>query len=182
MSVAAKNVVQRSTLPNLLPAAFILGLLGMSFLPRIAAVPILEASFRWAAAVLAAGFVALALHARVHQRRLTVEFKAIQTHYVQALVQGSVYVYWATAWPVIIGQVALIVGQWLFAYACTMLVGWMRRDKVEVGFGPLPIIMSTNFFLCFRDEWFYLQFLMIATGVVGKEYLRWQRDGRCDHP
>jgi hypothetical protein len=181
MSVAAKSVVVQPILPNLLPAAFFLGLLGMSFLPRIAGIPNLEASFQWAAAILAVGYVALALHARMHHRRLTVEFKAVQTHYVQALVQGSVYVYWATAWPVIIGQSVLIVGQWLFAYACTMLVGWTRRDKVEVGFGPLPIIMSTNFFLCFRDEWFYLQFLMIATGVFGKEFVRWQREGRSAH-
>jgi hypothetical protein len=181
MSVAAESVDERSTLPNLLPVAFILGLLGMSLLPRIAGIPILQASFQWAAAILAVGYVALALHARTRHRRLTVEFKAIQTHYVQALVQGSVYVYWATAWPVITGQFLLIVGQWLFAYACTMLVGWTRRDKVEIGFGPLPIIMSTNFFLCFRDEWFYLQFLMIATGVFGKEFVRWQREGRSTH-
>lgn len=181
MNVAAAGVVERPTIPNLLPAVFILGLLGLSFLPRIAGIPMLEASFQGAVAILAAWYVALLLRSRRRNRALTVEFNALRTHYVQALVQGSVYLYWATAWPVIAGQFLLIVGQWLFAYACTMLVTWTRREKAEVGLGPLPIIMSTNFFLCFRDEWFYLQFLMIATGVVGKEYLRWQRDGRNTH-
>lgn len=181
MSVAAANVVERPTMPSLLPAAFILGLLGLSFLPRIAGIPALEISFQAAAAILGLWYVALLMRARVRNRALAVEFNIIRTHYVQTLVQSSVYLYWATAWPVIAGQFVLILGQWLFAYACTMLVAWTRREKSEVGFGPLPIILSTNFFLCFRDEWFYLQFLMIAVGVFGKEFLRWQRDGRNTH-
>ncbi len=181
MNVAAASAVERSTIPNLLPAVFILGLLGLSFLPRIAGIPLLEASFQGAVAILAAWYVVLLLRSRRRNRVLTVEFNALRTHWVQVLVQGSVYLYWATAWPVIAGQFLLIAGQWLFAYACTMLVTWTRREKAEVGFGPLPIIMSTNFFLCFRDEWFYLQFLMIATGVFGKEFVRWQREGRSAH-
>ena len=47
-----------------------------------------------------------------------------------------------------------------------------------LGFGPFPILFSTNLFLWFRDDWFYLQFLMIGVGFLGKEFVRWQRDGR----
>jgi len=62
-----------------------------------------------------------------------------------------------------------------------MLVCWWRRDKWILGFGPFPIILSTNLFLWFREDWFFLQFLMVATGVLGKEFIKWKRDGRLTH-
>jgi hypothetical protein len=181
MSITAASAVAQPRYSSLLPAAFILGLFGLSFAPRVAGFPVLETSFQSAAALLAIWHAALLARTRLRRRTLEVEFNAIRSHYVQALVQSSVYFYWATAWPFIAGQFVLIVGQWCFAYACTMLIAWTRREKAEFGFGLLPIILSTNFFLCFRDEWFYLQFLMIAVGVFGKEFLRWQRDGRNTH-
>jgi len=75
----------------------------------------------------------------------------------------------------------LILAQIVFAYAFDILLGWSRRDKYVLGFGPLPIIFSTNLFLWFQDDWFYLQFLMIAVGFLGKEFVRWRRDGRKTH-
>ena len=62
-----------------------------------------------------------------------------------------------------------------------MLLSWSRRRSYSLGFGPIPIIFSVNLFLWFRDDWFYMQFLMIALGFMGKEYIRWQRDGRSMH-
>jgi hypothetical protein len=59
-----------------------------------------------------------------------------------------------------------------------MLVCWSRRDKWILGFGPIPIILSTNLFLWFKDDWFFLQFAMISIGVVAKEYVQWNREGR----
>jgi hypothetical protein len=168
-------------LPSLLPLAFIVGLVALSTTQRVAAFPVLETTFLATAALLALWYAALVWRSRVRHQRLVVEFNAVRTHYVQALVQSSVYIYWATAWPFIAGQFPLIFAQWCFAYACTMLIAWTRRGKAELGFGPLPIILSTNFFLCFKDEWFYLQFLMIALGVFGKEFIRWNRDGRSTH-
>jgi hypothetical protein len=50
-----------------------------------------------------------------------------------------------------------------------------------MGFGPVPIILSINLFMWFRDDWFYLQFLMIALGFMGKEYVRWNREGKNVH-
>jgi hypothetical protein len=38
-----------------------------------------------------------------------------------------------------------------------------------------------NLFLWFRDDWYWLQFLMLATGVLCKEFIRWDRDGRRAH-
>ena len=38
-----------------------------------------------------------------------------------------------------------------------------------------------NLFLWFRDDWFYLQFVMVAIIVFGKEFLRWKREGHHPH-
>jgi hypothetical protein len=50
-----------------------------------------------------------------------------------------------------------------------------------LGFGPFPIVLSTNLFLWFRDDWFWLQFLLICTGVFCKEFFTWNRDGKKTH-
>ena len=69
----------------------------------------------------------------------------------------------------------------VFLYVLDMLVCWSRRDNWILGFGPIPIIFSMNLFLWFRDDWFYLQFVMVAIIVFGKEFLRWKRDGQSTH-
>ena len=45
----------------------------------------------------------------------------------------------------------------------------------------VPVVFSTNLFLWFRDDWFYLQFVMIAVGFAAKELIRWNKDGRRTH-
>src|SRR5580704_15470756 len=62
-----------------------------------------------------------------------------------------------------------------------MLISWLRRDHWVLGFGPLPIVLSTNLFLWFKDDWFYYQFALMAAGVLGKQFLRWHREGRLTH-
>ena len=74
-----------------------------------------------------------------------------------------------------------IVSQLVFAYAFDMLLNWSQRDDYTLGFGPFPIIFSTNLFLWFKPDWFHLQFAMIAVGFAGKDLIRWQKDGRRTH-
>jgi hypothetical protein len=62
-----------------------------------------------------------------------------------------------------------------------MLLSWSRRGTYTLGFGPFPVVYSTNLFLRFRDDWFYLQFAMVAVGFLAKELIRWKRDGRSTH-
>ena len=102
-------------------------------------------------------------------------------HYVQAMVQLAVFGYWGWYWRPVYDMAWLLVAQLVFAYAFDMLLAWSRRDHYVIGFGPLPIIFSTNLFLWFRDDWFYLQFLMIAVGFLGKEFIRWEREGQRVH-
>ncbi|MGD8818434.1 MAG: hypothetical protein PVJ51_14695, partial [Acidobacteriota bacterium] len=102
-------------------------------------------------------------------------------HWLQALVQLAVFAYWGYYWQPVYAHAWLLVGQILFAYAFDMLLAWSRRESYAIGFGPFPIIFSTNLFLWFRDDWFWLQFVMIGVGFLGKEFVRWQREGRRVH-
>jgi hypothetical protein len=102
-------------------------------------------------------------------------------HYVQAMCQLSIYAYWGLYWRPVYDHAWLLAAQLLFAYALDMLLSWTRRGTYVLGFGPLPIIFSTNLFLWFKDDWFYLQFLLVAVGVLGKEFVRWNREGRSVH-
>ncbi len=96
-------------------------------------------------------------------------------------MHSCVYAYWGWYWREVYHEIPLILAQVVFLYVLDMLVCWSRRDKWILGFGPIPIIFSMNLFLWFRDDWFYLQFVMVAIIVFGKEFLRWKRDGHSTH-
>lgn len=172
--------------PNRLPPlrlAFLLTLLlaGFLLLPRVTADPWLAGSFVGAAAALLLIQLVLRRHVARTGRVLAYEFMPARVHWVQATMQSCIYVYWGWYWRNVYDFAPLIIAQLLFAYALDMLVTWSRRDKWILGFGPFPIILSTNLFLWFKDEWFFLQFAMVALGVLGKEFIRWTRDGRLTH-
>jgi hypothetical protein len=156
-------------------------LAGFCFLDRIDSSPHLLQAFTAAVGVLLV--FALFLYRQVVRagRTLTWEFAPRQAHYVQFMMHSAVYLYWGWYWREVYHDVSLIAAQIVFAYALDMLVCWSRRDKWIFGFGPVPIVMSTNLFLWFKDDWFLLQFLLIATGVLGKEFIKWKREGRLAH-
>lgn len=113
--------------------------------------------------------------------QFSITYRPVASHWVQALVQASIYVYWGWYWPPVYEHAPLIVAQIAFAYSFEMLLSLSRRRSWTMGFGPFPIILSTNLFLLFRPEWFYLQFGVVAVGILGKEFIRWNRDGRNTH-
>ena len=114
-------------------------------------------------------------------RTLALEVVLRKQHYLQALAQGSVLLYWGWYWRQVYDSADLIAAQLVFAYAFDMLLGWSRRDTYTLGFGPFPVIFSINLFLWFKPDWFYLQFVLVAAGFAAKEMLRWQKDGRQTH-
>jgi TPR repeat protein len=123
----------------------------------------------------------LALFLRSQASGFAWEFVAVRSHYVQALVQLSVYVYWGWYWRNVYAEAPLILSQVVFLYIFDALLTWSQGQKWRLGFGPWPIILSTNLFMWFRDDWFIFQFLMVAIGVFGKQFIRWQRGGKLTH-
>ena len=164
-----------------IPLGLTLALLLVSSVPRIQAHAILAQSFQGAAATLLVWQAALFLLRRREHAWPAIDAVLRPQHYVQAAVQLSVFAYWGWYWRPVYEHAGLLVGQLLFAYAFDLLLAWSRRERYTLGFGPFPIIFSTNLFLWFHDDWFHLQFLMIAVGFLGKAFVRWERDGRRVH-
>ena len=163
------------------PLTLTLGLLLASFVPRVQENVVLTRSFWGAVVGLLVWQVALFIRLRGAAARRSFHTVLRPQHYLQASVQVAVFVYWGYFWRPVYDYAWLLVAQLLFAYVFDMLLSWSQRDSYVLGFGPFPIIFSTNLFLWFRDDWFYLQFLMLAAGFMGKEFVRWQRDGRSTH-
>ena len=162
-----------------LPAAFAAALAAFALLPIAHENDTLRASILGASGLLLAAIAVLWAVSRT--RRLAIEVSLRPQHYVQAFAHTSILVYWGWYWPEVYRMAPLIVAQLVFAYAFDMLLNWCRRDVYQFGFGPFPIILSTNLFLWFRHDWFYLQFLMVAVGFAAKDLIRWHKEGRLTH-
>lgn len=164
-----------------LPLVFASALLLLSLAPRV------RASAALVGSVVGAGLALIlwqaVVYAVVRRRGSSRSFEAAfrPQHYLQAAVQLGVFLYWGYYWSPVYDHAVLVMAQLLFAYGFDMLLAWSRRERYVLGFGPFPIVFSVNLFLWFRDDWFYLQFLMIAVGYLGKEFVHWRRDGRDAH-
>lgn len=179
---AVATVTSRSAVRALaLPFGFTLALLALGFLPAIRVNPILRWSFWGAGGLLLAFNAVLLAQAWRRGRTLTIEVVLRPQHYLQACAHLSILIYWSRYWHQVVDAVPLIAGQLLFAYAFDALLTWSRRDTFTFGFGPFPIIFSTNLFLWFKSDWFYLQFLLVAVGFTAKELFKWNKNGRRVH-
>jgi hypothetical protein len=158
-----------------------LGLFAFGLLNPIRQNPNLLWSFISAAAALLAWNAVLCGSALRKRRTLTLEIVLRKQHYLQACAQGSVLLYWGWHWPQVYDSAHLIAAQLVFAYAFDMLICWSHRDTYTLGFGPFPVIFSINLFLWFKQDWFYLQFLMVALGFAAKDLIRWDKEGRSAH-
>lgn len=165
----------------LVPLVLTLGLLLLSLTPRVA--DNARLSFAFMAAV--AGLLAWqgVLFARLSRAGASRGFQVVlrPQHYLQALVQLTVFAVWGWYWRPVYDFAGLLLAQLIFAYAFDMLLAWSRGERYVLGFGPFPIIFSTNLFLWFTDDWFYLQFLMVGAGFLGKAFVQWRREGRRTH-
>jgi hypothetical protein len=163
-----------------LNACFVGSLLALSQIPLLQGRPTVRDSIVGAAIFLLAWSVLLFGVVRRGQK-VALEVVPRRQHYLQACQQGAVMLYWGFYWREVYHAAPLIAAQLLFAYAFDSLLSWTHRRKFVLGFGPFPIIFSINLFLWFKDDWFYLQFAMVALGFLAKEFLRWTRDGVNTH-
>ncbi|MBW3535173.1 MAG: hypothetical protein KY453_08155 [Gemmatimonadetes bacterium] len=163
----------------LLPGAC--ALLLLAFATLIEGRPGLYPAFLGAGAVLLAWAAALLPGASRQGEPLTLTVALRKHHWVQALAQITVLLYWGWHVRFVYAFLPLIAAQIIFAYGVDSLLSWSRRRTYALGFGPFPVILSINLFLWLRPEWFQWQFVMIAVGYLGKDLIRWNRDGRSAH-
>ena len=164
-----------------LVAIFALGLGAFGFLDAVRQNPRFQWSFLGAGALLLAWSGVVFGLAQRTGRILTLAIAIRKQHFVQAIAQAVFLLYWGWYWRQVYDSAFLIAAQLVFAYAFDMLLCWSRRDTYTVGFGPFPVIFSINLFLWFADDWFYLQFLLVALGFAAKELIRWNREGQRVH-
>lgn len=172
-----------TTLHRFPAVLFALTLLFLAFMvtPTVRSHPVMLYSF----AGIGAGFLAWEVGLwRVYsraRRAFRVEFGAVRAHYVQACVQFTIITYWGWYVPQVYEHMPHIFAQVVYLYIFDGLLTFTRGKTWRFGFGPLPIIFSTNLLLWFRDDWFFLQFLMITIGALGKQFITWERDGVRTH-
>ena len=163
----------------LLPVAFALLLAGFALVPSIRNNPVLVRAVAGTSGALLVWAAGLAVVSR--SRVLAIEVSVRKQHYLQACAQSAIFIYWGWYWPEVYAAAPLLAAQLVFAYGFEALLSWSHRDTHTLGFGPFPVILSTNLFLWFKPDWFYLQFLMIAVGFAAKDLIRWTKEGRRVH-
>lgn len=164
------------------PLALIAVLCAFTFFEPVQSSPGLTRSFWGACGVLGLWCVLLWAPMSRRGRAFRIEpLKPLKSHYIQATVQSCIYAYWGWYWGAVYSQVPLILAQLVFLYAFDGLLSWSRGRNWKLGCGPLPIILSTNVFLWFKEDWFVFQFALVAVGALGKEFIKWTRDGRRTH-
>ena len=144
--------------PYKVTAALTAGLLLLAFTPRVQSNATLAYSVIGAAQALGAWQIFQILTARWSDQTFGFKLVVRRQHYIQMMVQFSVYLYWGYYWRPVYDHLWLLAAQVLFAFSFDMLLSWSRKRDYTLGFGPIPIIFSTNLFMWFRDDWFYLQF------------------------
>ena len=118
---------------------------------------------------------------RRRRRDLTVAVILRSQHYIQACAQGMLLLYWGWYWRGVYDAAHLFAAQLLFAYGFDALMSWTRHRSYRLGFAPIPMVFSINLFLWFKPDWFFLQFPLIALGIVVKDLWRWTKDGQRVH-
>lgn len=164
-----------------LPSGLGLLLVAYALMPAVRMHDVLLPTLVGAGAVLLAWSFGLYVSARRTGRTLLVERMIRTPHWVQTCAQGTLLLYWGWHVRSVYAHLPLLMAQLVFAYGLDCLLQLTRRGRYQVGFGPVPVIFSVNFFLWFRPDWYYWQFALVALVYVGKEFLRWTRDGRTTH-
>jgi TPR repeat protein len=130
----------------------------------------------WATAllILVAGLV-------LRNKPLEVTVALQRHHWVQLLMHGTIFIYWASVVPAVKDQLYLILAQLLVGYLLDLLLSWWKLGRWTLGLAPVPVIGSINLFLWFKDDWWFLQIVMVVLAFASKPLLRWTRNGRNTH-
>jgi hypothetical protein len=115
--------------------------------------------------------VVLALVLIAWRRRIVLQFRP--SHLIPAVIQTSIFAYWSLYWPAVRDHVPSILLQILFAYAVDAIISNLRDGTWRIGFGPLPIVLSSNLFAWFSGIGVVV---VITVALLTRTFVR--RDGR----
>ncbi len=163
------------------PIVLALVLIGFVFVPPASNNPRLVWTLVGLSAALMTWSLALGMVGWRQGRVFAMEFLPVKAHWVQGLVQSAILLWWGYHWANVYVEIPLIITQVIFFYALDALLTWSRGRTWRLGFGPLPIVVSTNLLLWFKHDVFFLQYLMLTTGAFAKQFITWERDGRRTH-
>ena len=167
--------------PLLIPCVIAVALAAFLIDPGVRGTP----GALWTFIVAAAGILLWTgwLYASRRERgeKLDLELVIRTPHWMQTLAQGALLVWWGTFVDMVQLWAPMILAQLLLAVAVEGLFAWTRRGRYAIGLGVVPVIFSVNLFLWFTGPWFFFQFAMVVLVYAGKEFIRWQLDGRSRH-
>jgi hypothetical protein len=83
--------------------------------------------------------------------------------------------YWLLHWWDLAWQIPLIIVEIAFCYLLEMLISWARWGSWRVTIGPVPIVLSTNFFLVFKGHNFKMFFVLYAVAILAKHFVVWSK-------
>ncbi len=183
MATLTGNLSERNIdkVTQFIPLGFILLFFSFSFLPRVQLNENLIYTFWGITAALVLFYLLVLFGILKNKVSPSIRFVPRPSHYVQAVVHFGVYGYWGAFVSQVFFQMPLIFAQIVFLYALDVLMSWARGREWRFGFGMFPIIFSTNLFLWFKDDVFYLQFAMVTVGALAKEFITWNKEGRRTH-
>ncbi len=164
-----------------IPLALISLFFSLSFSDRVLENDTLKITFYTISGLLLFCYIGMLVFIRIRKSATEIILIVMKPHYVQMLMHLCIFAYWGWYWPQVYDQAILIFAQLVFVHIVDLLFRWSRGEPWILGFGRFPIILSTNLFLWFRDDWFYFQFIMIAFGIIAKDYFTWVREGRRTH-
>ena len=180
-AIAQDQIEKKQDKAFLIPLSLIVLFFSFSFLPRVQENQNLVYTFWVISAAFFLFYLLVLFGILTNKINPAIKLVIQPSHYVQAIVQFGVYSYWGWVVNKVFLQMPLIFAQIVFLYIFSALVSWTRGREWHVGFGMFPIVFSTNLFLWFKDDVFYLQFAMIAIGALAKEFITWEKDGRRAH-
>jgi hypothetical protein len=106
-------------------------------------------------------------------RRISVQRNIRLPHIIPAAIQATIFTYWWIYWPGAGAQIATFPPEILLAYGVDGILAALTGKEWKIGFGPLPIVLSTNLFTAPAP----LTALVIITTALGTRAFI-QRNGK----
>jgi Na+-translocating ferredoxin:NAD+ oxidoreductase RnfD subunit len=118
--------------------------------------------------LLLAWALALAIWLTCKREWHRVAFRFQPTHLLPAMLQCSIFAFWATRVPAVQEQLPRIALQLAFAYSLDFLLGMTKKQRWDATFGPVPVVLSANLFVWVPPGALHLALLVVTVALASK--------------